>query len=129
MVDLRKAGLPFSDGIRQEERGNGALDRDPKHRCGVMRNIAVPLLAIAAILLEATDVVSTYHMLARGGHEQNPIVAWFMQVLGDAWPLCKLPEIAVVVILWAFVPRMIALICLGLIVAGYSFVVWHNYQI
>ena len=95
----------------------------------VMRNIAVSLLAIAAIVLEVFDVLSTYHMLARGGNEANPIVAWFMQVLGDVWPLCKLPEIAVIVIVWAFVPRPIALICLGLIVAGYSFVVWHNYQI
>ena len=94
-----------------------------------MLNIAVSLLAIAATVLEAIDVLSTHHMLARGGHEQNPIVAWFMQVLGDAWPLCKLPEVAVIVILWAFAPRLIALICLGLMVAGYSFVVWHNYQI
>jgi len=94
-----------------------------------MRNIAVPLLAIAAIMLEATDVLSTYHMLARGGHEQNPIVAWFMHVLGDAWPLCKLPEVALIVVLWAFAPRPLALICLVLMVAGYSYVVWHNYQI
>jgi len=94
-----------------------------------MRNIAVPLLAIAAILLEATDVVSTYHMLARGGREQNPIVLWFMHAIGDAWPLCKLPEVALIAILWAFAPRPLALICLGLMVAGYSFVVWHNYQI
>jgi Domain of unknown function (DUF5658) len=94
-----------------------------------MLNNAVTLLAIAAIGLEVFDVLSTYRMLARGGQEANPIVAWFMQVLGDAWPLCKLPEIAVIVILWAFAPRLIALICLGLMVAGYSFVVWHNYQI
>jgi Domain of unknown function (DUF5658) len=94
-----------------------------------MLNIAVSLLAIVATVLEMFDVLSTYHMLARGGHEANPIVAWFMQVLGDAWPLCKLPEIAVIVIMWALVPRLIAVICLGLIVAGYSFVVWQNYQI
>jgi hypothetical protein len=91
--------------------------------------IAVFLLAIAATVLEAIDVLSTYHVLARGGDELNPIVAWFMQVLGDAWPLCKLPEIFVIVILWAFAPRPSALICLGLMVVGYSFVVWHNYQI
>ena len=94
-----------------------------------MLNIAVSLLAIAAAVLEVFDVLSTYQMLARGGHEANPLVAWFMQVLGDAWPLCKLPEIAIIVIVWAFVPRPIAFICLSLIVAGYSFVVWHNYQI
>jgi Domain of unknown function (DUF5658) len=95
----------------------------------VMRNIAVSLLAIAAAVLEALDVLSTYHMLARGGHELNPIVAWFMRELGDAWPICKLPEIAFIAILWAFVPRPVAVICLGLMIAGYSFVVWHNYQI
>jgi hypothetical protein len=94
-----------------------------------MLNVAVSLLAIAATILEVFDVLSTYHMLARGGHEANPIVAWFMHVLGDMWPLCKLPEIAVIVIVWALVPRSIALICLGLIVTGYSFVVWHNYQV
>ncbi len=94
-----------------------------------MLNIAVSLLAIAATALEVLDVLSTYHMLARGGREQNPIVAWFMQVLGDWWPLCKLPEIAVIVLLWAFVPRPVALVCLGLMIAGYSFVVRHNYLI
>ena len=97
-------------------------------RCGVMLNIAVSLLAIAAASLEALDVLSTYHMLARAGHEANPIVAWFMRTLGDAWPLCKLPEIALIVTLWAFVPKPIALICLVFMIAGYSFVVWHNYQ-
>ena len=94
-----------------------------------MLNIAVSLLAIAAAVLEMVDVLSTYRMLARGGHEANPIVVWFMQMLGDAWPLCKLPELAIIVILWALAPKPVALICLGLIVAGYSFVVWHNYQI
>jgi len=34
-----------------------------------------------------------------------------------------------IVILWALAPRPIALICLGLMTAGYSFVVWQNYQI
>jgi hypothetical protein len=94
-----------------------------------MLNITVSLLAIAATVLEVVDVLSTYHMLARGGREENPIVAWFMQVLGDAWPLCKLPEVAVIFMLWAVAPRPIALICLGLMIAGYSFVVWQNYLI
>jgi len=40
-----------------------------------MLNIAVSLLAIAATALQVLDVLSTYHMLARGGHEENPIVA------------------------------------------------------
>ena len=93
-----------------------------------MGNIVVSVLAIAAASLEALDVLSTYHMLARAGREANPIVAWFMRTLGDAWPLCKLPEIAVIVILWALVPRPIAIICLVPMIAGYSFVVWHNYQ-
>ena len=94
-----------------------------------MLNIAISLLAIAATVLEVLDVLSTYHMLARGGQEANPIVAWFMEALGDAWPLCKLPEVAVIVVLWAVAPRPIALICLGLMIAVYSFVVWQNYQI
>jgi hypothetical protein len=93
-----------------------------------MLNVAVSLLAIAATVLEVFDVLSTYHLLRRGGQEANPIVAWFMHVLGDLWPLCKLPEIAVIVIVWAFVPRPIALVCLALMVIGYSFVVWQNYQ-
>jgi hypothetical protein len=94
-----------------------------------MLNIAVSVVAITAIVSEAADVLSTYHMLARGGTEVNPIVAWFMQVLGAAWPLCKLPEIALIAILWMFVARPTALVCLGLMVAGYTYVVWHNYQI
>jgi hypothetical protein len=104
------------------------LDRHPEHRFTVVPNIIVSLLAIAATSLEVIDVLSTYHLLSRGGHEANPIVEWFMEVLGEAWPLCKLPEVAVIVILWAFAPRPIAVICLGLMVIGYSFVVWHNYQ-
>jgi hypothetical protein len=99
-------------------------------RAGVdMLNIAVAFLAIVATVLEAADVLSTYHMLARGGHEANPIVAWFMEVLGAAWPLCKIPEVILIGALWAFAPRPIALICLTLMSAGYAFVVWENYHI
>jgi hypothetical protein len=94
-----------------------------------MLKIGVALLALAAIVLELLDVLSTYHMLARGGREQNPIVVWFMHTLGDAWPLCKLPEVGLIIIVWALVPRPIAAVCLGLMVAGYGYVVWHNYQI
>lgn len=94
-----------------------------------MLGIAVSLLAIAATVLEVIDGLSTYHMLTRGGDEENPLVASLMHVLGDAWPLCKLLEVAVIVILWAFAPRPIGIICLGLMVAGYPFVVWHNNQI
>jgi hypothetical protein len=100
-----------------------------KYRCGVMPNVAVSLLAIAAIALEVLDVLSTYHVLARGGYEANPIVAAFMLALGDMWPVCKIPEIVIILIVWAFVPRPIALVCLGLMVACYGFVVWQNYQI
>ena len=94
-----------------------------------MLNIAVSLLAIAAAGLEVIDVLSTYRMLARGGHEANPIVVWFMQMLGDAWPLCKLPELAIIVILWALVPKPIALICLAFMITVYTFAIWQNYQI
>lgn len=94
-----------------------------------MLKIGVALLALAAIILELLDVLSTYHMLAGGGREQNPIVVWFMHTLGDAWPLCKLPEVGLIIIVWALVPRPIAAVCLGLMVAGYGYVVWHNYQI
>jgi hypothetical protein len=94
-----------------------------------MRNIAVSLLAVATLVLEALDVISTERMLARGGHEANPIVAWFMHVLGDAWPVCKLPEIILILVVWKLAPRPIALVFLGGVVAAYSFVVWYNYQI
>jgi hypothetical protein len=113
----------------REKGGGNVFDRYPEERCSILLNITVSLLAIAATSLELIDVLSTYYVLSRGGHEANPIVEWFMQVLGDAWPLCKLPEVAVIVLLWAFAPRPIALICLGLMAAGYSFVVWHNYHI
>jgi Domain of unknown function (DUF5658) len=101
----------------------------PKPRFAKVQNIAVTLLAVALILLEAADVLSTYHMLARGGREQNPIVLWFMQTLGDAWPLCKLPEVAVIVLIWALAPRPVALLAFGLMTGVYGYVVWHNYHI
>ncbi len=94
-----------------------------------MRNVAVSLLAVAALVLEALDVISTERMLARGGHEANPIVAWFMHVLGDAWPVCKLPEIILIIVVWKRAPRPIAFVFLGAVVAAYSFVVWYNFQI
>ena len=94
-----------------------------------MRSVAVPLLAVSAIVLEGLDVISTYHMLARGGQEANPIVRWFMQVLGDAWPLCKIPELVLIIIIWKAVPRRVAVVFLGFMVASYGFVVWYNYQL
>ena len=49
-----------------------------------MLRVAVALHALAAIILELLVVLSTYHMLARGGREQNPIVVWFMHTLERA---------------------------------------------
>ena len=42
------------------------------------------VLAAALVALAIGDVLTTEYILARGGYEGNPVVAWLMDMLGHA---------------------------------------------
>ena len=55
-------------------------------------------LISAFVVLQAADVLTTQHVLAAGGFEANPLIAWAMDHCGAWWPLAKLAPMALVTI-------------------------------
>jgi hypothetical protein len=53
-------------------------------------------LISAFVALQVADVLTTQHVLAAGGFEANPLVAWAMDHCGAWWPLAKLAPMALV---------------------------------
>ena len=48
------------------------------------------ILLLAFVLLQVADVLTTRQVLAAGGWEANPAVAWAMTNFGPWWPVPKL---------------------------------------
>ena len=66
-------------------------------------------LISAFVALQVADVLTTQHVLAAGGFEANPLVAWTMAHCGVWWPLAKLAPMALVtVVMTRWRPRYIA---------------------
>jgi hypothetical protein len=66
-------------------------------------------LISAFVALQVADVLTTQHVLAAGGFEANPLVAWAMDHCGTWWPLVKLAPMALVtVVMTRWRPRYIA---------------------
>lgn len=47
-------------------------------------------LFIIFVLLQAADALLTERIIARGGHEMNPIMAPIIEALGQGWVFVKL---------------------------------------
>ena len=66
-------------------------------------------LISAFVVLQVADVLTTQHVLAAGGFEANPLVAWAIEHRGAWWPLIKLAPMALVaVVMTRWRPRYIA---------------------
>jgi len=66
-------------------------------------------LISAFVALQVADVLTTQHVLAAGGFEANPLVAWTMDHCGAWWPLVKLAPMALVtIVMTRWRPRYIA---------------------
>ena len=59
------------------------------------------LLTIILAALQVADVWTTDKVLAKGGREVNPVVAWVMDKTGDKWGYVKVAWIYLaLVVLW-----------------------------
>ena len=58
-----------------------------------MTRTKVIVLAVFAAL-QVADVLSTIHVLSRGGFEGNPVGVWAMTTFGAYWPVPKLALMA-----------------------------------
>lgn len=84
---------------------------------------------IALLALSWVDYRLTMKVLAQGGTEKNPVIAWCMRKFGRWWWVPKLLGVVVfcVAVLtlsnhWLVAPVMIGMLSL------YVWVVWHNSQ-
>ena len=86
------------------------------------------ILLILVITLQLADILSTYLVISKGvGQEANPVLIPLFKALGalPALLLVKGAVIAALLYLRADLPVEL----LGLIAAGYAWVVWHNFGI
>lgn len=89
-------------------------------------NEVIYVLFCTLSVLQVGDVVTTNRVLARGGREANPIMAWVMARLGGYWWLSKVAIILLLgVALWQMPAYPATLILIGLN-ALYLWVIWHN---
>ena len=54
------------------------------------------LAAALLVILSVADILTTNRILARGGHEANPFMAWLMAILGPQWMVAKVLATAVI---------------------------------
>ena len=85
------------------------------------------VLGILIVLLGIVDVISTNMVLAKGGVELNPIVAWIMEQLDQWWHMPKLAihVAAGFLVFYLLNSRFTATVAL-LLVCLYGVVVHHN---
>ena len=87
------------------------------------------MLVVLAVL-QIADVWTTNRVIANGGREDNPALAWIMERLGGAWWLAKLAIAgAAVYILYRLGPQPIAIGTAAVLVAAYAWVVRHNWRV
>lgn len=82
---------------------------------------------IALFALQIADVVSTNRVIAGGGREDNPAMAWVMDKFGRAWWVGKLSIAALIgFILYGMGPTWFGWSGVAVIGAAYAWVVNHN---
>ena len=88
------------------------------------------ILGVLIVLLGIVDVISTNMVLAAGGVEQNPIVAWIMEQLDSWWHMPKLliHVVAGLLIYHLMNSRFTATVAV-LLVLLYAAVVHHNFSL
>lgn len=86
------------------------------------------VLFVLLVLLQAGDVYTTNRILANGGREANPVIAWVMGKLGRYWWLSKVAVMLPIALLVWLSPGYHTLMALLFMVILYLWVVWHNSQ-
>lgn len=85
-------------------------------------------LLYAVIALQLADIVTTYKINTRpGGRELNPVLAALFRAVGLLPGLLIIKGVFVGLLLWT--APVLNTAVMGLICAGYCWVVWHNVQV
>ncbi len=86
-------------------------------------------LAILA-LLQIADVWTTNRVIANGGREDNPVLKWIMDRLGEHWWIAKLGIAGLAIfILYSVGQQLLSWIVLIGLIGAYGWVVHHNYEV
>ncbi len=86
------------------------------------------VLAIAACALQVGDWLTTRRVLAAGGRELNPVLAWLIARLGVDGALVPLKVAVGAMLLWvATLPGLLVTMALGFVVLAYAWVVVRNW--
>lgn len=87
------------------------------------------VFGVLIVLLGVLDVISTNLVIAAGGSELNPIVAWFMESLDSWWhvPKLALHVIAGLLVFHALKSRL-AVGCAIALIIFYGIVVQNNFM-
>lgn len=82
------------------------------------------------VLLGVLDVISTNLVIAAGGSELNPIVAWFMESLDTWWHIPKLAiHIVAGVLVYHVLQSRLAASCAIALIIFYGVVVQNNFAL
>lgn len=86
------------------------------------------ILGALIILLGVLDVISTNLVIAAGGNELNPIVAWFMESLDTWWHVPKLAlHIVAGLLVYHVLRSRLAAGCAVALIIFYVAVVHNNF--
>jgi hypothetical protein len=86
------------------------------------------VFGVLIVLLGVLDVISTNLVLAAGGSELNPIVAWFMEVLDHWWHLPKLAlHVLAGLLVYHVLRSRLAATCAIILIIFYVAVVQNNF--
>lgn len=86
------------------------------------------IFGVLIVLLGVLDVISTNLVLAAGGTELNPIVAWFMESLDSWWLVPKLTlHIIAGLLVYHVLRSRLAASCAVILIIFYVIVVQNNF--
>lgn len=91
----------------------------------------VYILVALLVALQAADIWTTQRTINSGtGEESNPLAKWLFKFLPQSmWWVPKVAMVGPVCVGALMFPGIEAALVLGVMCAGYSYVVWQNYRI
>jgi hypothetical protein len=98
----------------------------PTRTSGIKRLGAV--FSVLIVLLGVLDVISTNLVIAAGGSELNPIVAWLMESLDTMWYVPKMAlHIVAGLLVYHVLQSRLAATCAVALIVFYCVVVQNNF--
>ena len=90
---------------------------------------ATVILIVILLALQAGDIWTTNRVIALGGREVNPVVAWFQRKTGRLWWVPKLGGIGLAIFGALLAGPPVTLWVLGVLDLFFAWVVVHNWRV